>query len=98
MNDNSVSIAGIPMRKELIAIIALAVWLTVITVFMLLAQTFDIGIFFILFLIGFFIIVELLNSKYVRPGYLRYIQYMRVAGILLFMGIVALKVMQFLGL
>jgi hypothetical protein len=98
MNDNSVSIAGIPMRKEQMAIIALSAWLTITTVFMLLAQTFDIGIFFFLFLIGFFIIVELITPKYVRPGYLRYIRYMLVAGILLFVVIVALKVMQILGL
>ena len=86
------------MRKEQIAIIILAVWLTLISVFMLLTQSVNLEIFFVLSLIGFFIIVELITPKYVRPGYLRYIQYMRVAGILLFVGIVALKVMQFLGL
>jgi len=97
MNDN-VSSAGILMRKEQIAIIALAVWLTVITVFMLVAQSVDLEIFFILSLIGFFIIVKLITPKYVRPGYLRYIQYILAAGILLFVVIIALKVMQILGL
>jgi hypothetical protein len=98
MNDNSVSSAGILMRKEQIAIIALAVWLTVITVFMLVAHSVNLEIFFLLSLIGFFIIVELITPKYIRPGYLRYIQYILAAGIVIFGVIVVLKVMQILGL
>ena len=98
MNDNSVSSAGIPMRKEQMAIIAFTVWLTVITVFMLVAQSVNLEIFFVLSFIGFFIIVELITPKYVRPGYLRYIQYILVAGMILFVVIVTLKVMQFLRL
>jgi hypothetical protein len=98
INDNNVFIAGILMRKEQIAIIALSVWLTVMTVVMLAAQSVDLGIFFIVSLIGFFIIVELITPKYVRPGYLRYNQYILIAGIVLFVVIVALKAMQILGL
>jgi len=97
MNDN-VSSAGILMRKEQIAIIALSVWLAVITVVMLVAQSVDLGIFFIVSLIGFFIIVELITPKYVRPGYLRYIQYLLIAGIVLFVVIVALKATQIVRL
>jgi hypothetical protein len=98
MNDTSVSSAGILMRKEQIAVIALAAWLTLISVFMLLAHTFDIGIFFILSLIGFFFILQLITPKYIRPGYLRYLQYILVAGIVISGVIVALKVMEILGL
>jgi hypothetical protein len=98
MNDNSVSSAGILMRKEQIAVIAFSVWLILITFFMLLAHTFEIGIFFVLSFIGFLIIVELIKPKYIRPGYLRYIQYILAAGIVIFGVIVALKVMQILGL
>ena len=97
MNDN-VSLPGILMRKEQIAIFALAVWLIGITVFMLAAQSVDLETFIILSLIGFFIIVKLITPKYVQPGYLRYIQYILTAGILLFVVIVALKAMQILGL
>jgi hypothetical protein len=86
------------MRKEQIAVIALSVWLILISFFMLLAQTFDIGIFFILSFIGFLIIVELIKPKYIRPSYLRYIQYILAAGIVIFGTIIALKVMQILGL
>jgi hypothetical protein len=98
MNDNSVSSAGIQMRKEQIAIFALAVWLTVITVFMLVAQSVNLEIFFFLSFIGFLIIVELIMPKYIRPGYLRYFQYIRAAGIVVFGVIIALKVLQILGL
>jgi hypothetical protein len=98
MNDNSVSSAGILMRKEQIAVIALSVWLILITFFMLLAYTFDIVIFFVLSFIGFLIIVGLITPKYIRPGYLRYIQYIRAAGIVIFGVIIALKAMEILGL
>ena len=97
MNDNSVSLAGIMIRKEQIAIIAFAVWLTVMAIFMLVAQSVNLEIFFVLSLIGFIIIVELIRPKYIRPGYLQYIRYILVAGIVIFGGIVILKVMQILG-
>jgi hypothetical protein len=86
------------MRKEQIAVIALSVWLILITFFMLFSQTFDIATFFILSFIGFLIIVELIKPKYIRPSYLRYIQYILAAGIVIFGTILALKVMQILGL
>jgi Ni,Fe-hydrogenase I cytochrome b subunit len=86
------------MRKEQIAVIALAAWLTVITVFMLVAQTFDIGIFFVLSIIGFLITQKLITPKYIQPGYTRYIRYILAAGIVIFGVIVALKVMEILGL
>jgi hypothetical protein len=97
MNDDTVSSAGILMRKEQISIIALSVWLILITFFMLIAQTFDIGIFFVLSLIGLFIIIELITPKYIRPGYLRYIQYILAAGIVIFGVIVVQKVMEILA-
>ena len=98
MKDDSISSAGIPMRKEQIAIITFTGWLTVITVFMLVAQSVNLEIFFVLSFIGFLIIVELITPKYIRPGYLRYFQYIRAAGIVIFGVIVALKVLQVLGL
>jgi len=98
MNDNSVSIAGSLMRKEQIAIIALAVWLTSISIVMLLAKSANLEIFFVLSLIGFIIILELIAPKYIRPGYLQYIQYILAAGIVIFGVIVVQKVMEILGL
>jgi hypothetical protein len=97
MNDESVSSVGTPMRKQHIAIIALAVWLALIAVFMILAQTFNIEIFFVLSLIGFLIIVELIAPKYIQPGYMQYIWYILVAGIVIFGVIVIQKILDILG-
>jgi hypothetical protein len=85
------------MIKEEIAIIALAVWLTLIAVFMLLATSVDLEIFFVLSLIGFLIIAELITPKYIRPGYLRYVQGILTVGVAIFVVIVVKKVMEILA-
>ena len=97
MNEDSVSSAGIRMRKQHIAVIALAVWLTFISLFMLLAQSFNVEIFFVLSLIGFLIIVELIAPKYIQPGYMQYLKYLLAAAIVVFGLIVAQKVLEILG-
>ena len=86
------------MRKEQIAIIALALWLTIISVFMLLLQRVNFEIFFILFLFGILMIVQLFEPNFVQPRYLQYIRYIIAAGIVIFGLIVAQKVMEILGL
>jgi hypothetical protein len=84
------------MIKEEIAIIAIAVWLTLISIFMLLSKSVNLEIFFVLSLIGFLIIAELISPKYIRPGYLRYIQDILTAGIAIFVLIALKKVMELL--
>jgi hypothetical protein len=96
-NNERNSSAGILMRKQQIAIIALALWLSIVSVFMLLAQRVDLEIFFVLSLIGMLVIVQLMQSYYVQPGYLQYIRYLIAAGIVMFGVIVALKVLDILG-
>jgi hypothetical protein len=86
------------MRKEQIAFIVFAVWLLLISVFMLLAQTVNLEIFFVLSLIGFLIIVEILTPKYIKPGFLRFVHYILAVGIMIFFVIVIIKVMEILGL
>ena len=85
------------MRKEQIAIIALAVWLSLISVFMLLSQSFNLEIFFVLSLIGFLIIVELIAPKYIQTGYVRYIQYVLAGAIVIFGLIFVQKVLEILA-
>jgi hypothetical protein len=85
------------MIKEEIAIIALAVWLTVISIFMLVTQGVNLEIFFVLSLIGLLIIAELITPKYIQPGYLRYIQDILTVGIAIFVVIVLQKVMEILA-
>ncbi len=97
INGENVISAGILMRKEQLAIIVFALWLTVISVFMIVAQSIDFQIFFVLALIGFLIIVQLISPNYIKPGYLRYIRFVLVAAIVLFGLIVAQKVMEILA-
>jgi len=85
------------MRKQQIAIIALALWLTIVFLFMLLMQRVDLEIFFVLSLIGMLVIVQIMQSYYVQPGYLKYIRYFLAAGIVIFGVIVALKILDILG-
>ena len=85
------------MRKQQIAIIAFALWLTIVSLCMLLIQRFDLELFFVLCLLGIFVIVQLMQSNYVQPGYQRYIRYLTAAGIVMFGILVAQKVMEILA-
>jgi len=85
------------MKKKDLAIIVVTVWLIVITVFMLLAARIDLEIFFVLWLIGLLVIVELMDTRFTLPPYMRYLKYVVAAGILLFGCIVAIKVMEILA-
>jgi len=86
------------MRNKQIAAIALGLWLTIISVSMLFAERFDLALFFVLGFIGFLVIVELIEPHYVKPGYLWYIRFLMVVGIVLFVAIVAQKILDMLGL
>lgn len=86
------------MRKKQIAAIALALWLTIIAVFMLFAERFDLGLFFVLGFIGFLVIVELMEPHYVKPGYVWYTRVLTALGIVLFSAILAQKLLDLLGL
>lgn len=96
-NKGNASSAGILMRKQQIAIIALALWFTLVSVVMLLTQRVDLEIFFVLCLIGFFVVIQLLEPAYVQPGYQKYLRYLIAAGIVIFGAIVAHKVMEILA-
>ncbi len=85
-----------PMKKKVLAVITIAVWLMIISIFMLLAYRIDLEIFFVLWLIGLLVIVELMDTRFSLPPYMRYIKYIVAAGILLFGGIVAGKVLEIL--
>ena len=85
------------MKKKVLAAIALVVWLVIIAVFSLLANRVDLEIFFVLWLIGLLVIVELMDMRYSLPPYLRYIKYLVAAGIIVFGGIVTQKVLEILA-
>ena len=85
------------MKKKDLAIIVVSIWLIIITVFMILAARIDLEIFFVLWLIGLLVIVELMDTRFTLPPYMRYLKYVVAAGILLFGCIVAMKVMEILA-
>ena len=85
------------MIKKQIAAITLTLWLTIVFIFMLLLQRFDLEIFFVLTLIGILVIAELIKQRYVQPGYMRYLGYLIIAGIVLFGAMVVKKVMEILA-
>jgi hypothetical protein len=97
-DDNKVSHAGIRMRKQQIAIIALFLWLTGVSLFMLLRQPIDFKVLIVVWFMGILVIMALIEPQYVKPGYLLYIRFITAAGIVIFVGIVALKVLEILGL
>ena len=86
------------MRKKQLGAIALALWLCIIAVFMLLAERFDLSLFFVLGFIGFLVIVELMEPHYVKPRYLWYTRFLIAVGIVIFVAIVVQKVLDILGL
>ena len=85
------------MRKKDLAAIVIAIWLVIISCFMLLAYRFDLEIFFVLWLIGLLVIVELMDTRFTLPPYLRYIKYLIAVGIVLFGAIVTQKVLEILS-
>ena len=85
------------MKKKNLAAIVISAWLVIVSTFMLLAWHVDIEVFFVLWLIGILIIVELMDTRFSLPPYLRYIKYLIAAGIVLFGGIVTQKVLEILA-
>jgi hypothetical protein len=65
---------------------------------MLIVGRFELALFFILGFIGFLLIIELIEPRYVKPGYLRYVRYLIAAGVVLFCVVVVQKLMEILGL
>jgi hypothetical protein len=86
------------MKKKQITAIFLALWLLIISYFMLLVGRFELALFFILGFIGFLVIVEITEPNFVRPAYLRYVKYLIVAGTAIFGAVIIQKVMEILGL
>jgi cell division protein FtsW (lipid II flippase) len=76
--------------------VAFTTWLMVIIAFMLLIRTFDLDIFFALALIGLIVIVVLIDTSSVQPKYLRRMNYMVAACLVIFSYIVANRIVGFL--
>ena len=55
------------MKKKDLAVIVIAIWLMIVSIFMLLAYQIDLEIFFVLWLIGLLVIVELMDTRFSLP-------------------------------
>ena len=85
------------MKKKALAAIAVTIWLVIISIFMLLAWRMDLEIFFVLFLIGLLVVVELADTRYSLPPFMRHLKYIVAAGIVVFGVIVAQKILEILN-
>jgi hypothetical protein len=85
------------MHKKRIALLALTLWLILIIAFMILARTLDLEIFFVLWLIGILVVVELVSGASATPRYLKYLRFVIAAGVIIFGAIVAQKVLEILS-
>jgi len=84
-------------QKKQLAIAVLVIWLLLVIFFMILAPSLNLEIFFVLWLIGLLVIVELISPAIVWPSYFRYLRYVIAAGVIVFGAIVAQKVMEILA-
>ena len=85
------------MKKKLIAATVLVAWLVLISFFMLLARHIDIEVFFVLWLIGLLVVVEMIDTRFSQPEYLKYVKFVVAAGIVIFGIIVTQKVLEILA-
>ena len=83
--------------KKYYAAAVLAVWLVIITFFMILNRTLDLEVFFVLSLIGLLVVAVLIDGAFSRPRYMRYISYLIAAGVALFAYIVVEKILEILA-
>jgi len=86
------------MRKKEISAILLALWLTIIALFMLFGERFDLGLLFVLGFIGFLVIVELMEPYYVKPNYVFPTRILMAFGFVLVSAIIIQKLLEMLGL
>ena len=86
-----------PVRSKHLAAAAISIWMVIVIFFMILAESPDLEILFVLTLIGMLVIAELADPVHIRPQFLGRFRYIIAAGVLLFGAIVAHKVLEILG-
>jgi hypothetical protein len=83
-------------KKKQIMIVVLIFWLLLVIFFMILARNVNLEIFFVLFLIGLLVVVELIGPSFIHPPYLRYLKFLVAVSIMIFTVIIAQKLMEIL--
>ena len=84
-------------RKLRLSSMVFTTWLMVIIAFMLLRQTFDLEIFFVLALIGLLVVVVMIDTSSVQPRYIRRMKYVVATAFLIFGYIVANRIVEILA-
>ena len=83
--------------KKYYAAAVLAIWLIIVTFFMILNRTLDLEVFFVLSLIGLLVVVVLIDGAFSRPRYMRYLGYIIATGVALFAYIVVDKILEIIA-
>ncbi|QYZ77923.1 hypothetical protein E2N92_00025 [Methanofollis formosanus] len=60
------------------------IWLFTVTFFLVMMESADLMVFFVLVSIGFFILVEVLDTAFVRPSHVLYLKYLAAIGLVMF--------------
>ena len=85
------------IRSKYLAAAAISIWMVIVIFFMILGESPDLEILFVLTLIGMLVIAELADPVHVRPLFLSRFRYVIAAGVVLFGAIVAHKVLEILS-
>lgn len=72
------------MKKKIWALLILSIWTFVILIVMLMRQYINLEIFFILWLIGLLITMELIKTRNIQNLYLKKIKVIAIVGIIIF--------------
>lgn len=83
--------------KKYYAAAVLAVWLIIVTFFMILNRTLDLEVFFVLSLIGLLVVAVLIDGAFSRPRYMRYIGYFIIVEVAIFAYIVTEKILEIIA-
>ncbi|NLA39210.1 MAG: hypothetical protein GX882_07505 [Methanomicrobiales archaeon] len=83
--------------KKYYAAAVLAIWLIIVTFFMVLNRTLDLEVYFVLSLIGLLVVAVLIDGAFSRPRYMRYLGYVIAVGVALFAYIVVEKILEIIA-
>ncbi len=79
------------------SLLAIFLWMLIILGFMALAQVVNLEIFFVLWLIGVLVIIELTDPPFIEPRMIKYSKYLAAGGVIIFGIIVLQKIMEIIG-
>jgi hypothetical protein len=83
--------------KKLALVAVLSGWLFLVAFLMIFARSVSLELFFVLWLIGMLILLELSQGRYASPSYQTRMKYIAAVGVVLFSIIIAGKVLEILS-